>query len=333
MPRENSIAPTSRQYPRALVLRKGRPEPLVCIYCKETGKKFSREHVIPQAFGKFGSRTLVIHCVCQECNTFFSHEFEQAISYGSLEAIQRWKQGLKPMETRSKIDSRRINLKARGGVVDGLRLDPVTMTREEILQFDLTRAHKLVIWNPEQREEFDTEFRRLGYMTEKNAEPSKVDMPAGTKLSGTMTVTIDIKTGRTMAKIAFNYLAYVCGADFALRPDFDIMRNYIRRGIKPPYDCMRVAGMEESARRGPLDKHVGHFLILHAHDKGAIIYARVALFSGHTYHFALSKYFSSLFIPEPLASGIGHRFDIATKRTELLSRKLLNFMNSPAYSY
>src|SRR5690242_13142809 len=99
-----------------------RPPPDTCIYCRAGDKKFSREHVIPRAFGTFGGQTPVIDCVCEECNNFFSHEFEQDIAYGSLEAIQRFKHGLKPMETRGKIDTRRINLRARGGEIDGLRL-------------------------------------------------------------------------------------------------------------------------------------------------------------------------------------------------------------------
>lgn len=71
-----------------------------CIYCRTVGPEsvFSTEHVIPKAFGTFGTDTLVLNnCVTSDCNQFFGDTLEVIVSRGSLEAIERFKGGLKPL--------------------------------------------------------------------------------------------------------------------------------------------------------------------------------------------------------------------------------------------
>ncbi len=65
----------------------------VCIYCSNTDPdKFSgREHVIPQAFGTFGSQTPTLHCVCDECNAYFSRHLDQVLARDTLEGVTRYK--------------------------------------------------------------------------------------------------------------------------------------------------------------------------------------------------------------------------------------------------
>ena len=52
---------------------------------------------------------------------------------------------------------------------------------------------------------------------------------------------VDSLIFRAVAKIAFNYAAYVQGTDFVLRPDFDDIREYIRHGIEPKWAPAVVA--------------------------------------------------------------------------------------------
>lgn len=332
-----------------------------CIYCRSPITKHSSEHVIPQAFGTFGSKTPVLRCVCHDCNQLFSREFEREVYRSSLEALQRWKHGLKSGEPAEDVDGRRVSLKAAGGEFDGLRLNPVTndieaqvefkrrdggpserftladlrrMRKEDLTEFDLTLPHELIVWKKGQYEEFNAELKRLGYEVTYKGDSRKKNVPAGTNLGrGAMTVTMDQKLGRAMAKIAFNYLAFMCGGEFVLRPDFDPIRNFIRNNVPPPFSCIIAQGMQENADRGGFINDPSHFLLLCLQDRGSIVYGRVSLFSGHTYHVALCKFYSSLYIPAQLVSGIGHRFDVKKRHLEPLGRNVLEYLNSPRYSY
>lgn len=326
----------------------------VCIYCKELGKKRAREHVIPRAFGRFGSLTPVLHCVCADCNNFFSGVFERDIYRSSPEALQRWKLGLKSPETKIQIDSRRVKLNARGGEFDGLRLDPITndveaqvvakhrdtgapahLTLEDLKRmlpddakrkFDFS-SNTLVVWDKGQYEQFSAELLRLGFMVSRRGESKFVPVVAGTKLSATLTASLDSKTARAMGKIAFNYLTIICGPDYVLRSEFDEMRDFIRHGKKTAESTVFISGMQENAGRRPPTKGISHFLTLHLHER-RIVYGRVALFSGHTYHVALSMNASADDAPRHLFAGIGHRFLVKEKTIYPLTRDLLDSWNS-----
>ena len=67
-----------------------------CIYCKkeEIGKFKGKEHVIPQSFGKFSSKTPTLKCVCDECNAYFSKELDLLLARDTLEGVMRAKKGL-----------------------------------------------------------------------------------------------------------------------------------------------------------------------------------------------------------------------------------------------
>jgi hypothetical protein len=73
-----------------------------CIYClRDSGVTFKGvEHVIPQAFGKFGSRTPTLNCVCDECNGYFGRNLDQLLSRETLEGVSRYTRGLASKETR-----------------------------------------------------------------------------------------------------------------------------------------------------------------------------------------------------------------------------------------
>lgn len=68
----------------------------ICIYCCTTDKEQfkGREHVIPRSFGTFGSKTPTLHNVCDECNSSFKHELDQALARDTLEGVTRYKKGI-----------------------------------------------------------------------------------------------------------------------------------------------------------------------------------------------------------------------------------------------
>ena len=67
-----------------------------CIYCLEykPSVAFNWEHVIPQAFGRFGKDSPVLDCVCELCNVHLGWELEQSSSYSSIEGVHRFVAGL-----------------------------------------------------------------------------------------------------------------------------------------------------------------------------------------------------------------------------------------------
>jgi len=69
-----------------------------CIYCLEEkpASAFSgREHVTPQAFGRFDTNNLVLRCVCDDCNNYFGREIDQKLARDSAEALDRVNVGIK----------------------------------------------------------------------------------------------------------------------------------------------------------------------------------------------------------------------------------------------
>ncbi len=77
--------------------------PNTCIYCKrdESAVTFDGvEHVIPQAFGVFGSETPTLKCVCDECNGGFGRTLDIYLARETLEGVIRYKNGIFSSEAR-----------------------------------------------------------------------------------------------------------------------------------------------------------------------------------------------------------------------------------------
>ncbi len=67
----------------------------ICIYCdqKDQDKFKGVEHVIPQSFGKFGTKTPTLDCVCDDCNAYFAKELDQILARDTIEGVTRYKKG------------------------------------------------------------------------------------------------------------------------------------------------------------------------------------------------------------------------------------------------
>lgn len=327
-----------------------------CIYCRGPVGARSREHVIPRAFGTFGHDTPILECVCVACNNYFSREFEQSVTRGGPEAIERYRHKLKPMAQRNELDGERVKLIARSGTLEGLRLDPLTkeiepqvvlrqkvegrwtsLALEDLKQLRPEQFQeryevsppgmKLFLSDDSQFSTFQAEFRRLGFEIHKSDRFRKIPITPGQKIPSTYQFTLNHQTGRLMAKIAMNYLALVCSSEFVLRPDFDQVRNFIRRAETPAYRCVHLLGEPHFVREEQPSEPVAHFLTLGLLHGGSTIHARVALFSGATYHVFLCKYFSGLLHPHPLVAGVGHHFDFTRRSVRPLPRQLLETWN------
>jgi hypothetical protein len=96
-----------------------------CIYCSETDPKRFRgvEHVIPQAFGRFGSETPTLNCVCDDCNAYFGSELDLLLARETPEGVARYSRG---QFSRTARPQRRVRLTladaAKAGDFLGLRV-------------------------------------------------------------------------------------------------------------------------------------------------------------------------------------------------------------------
>lgn len=61
-----------------------------CIYCmeKKPSSGFNKDHVIPEAFGKFGKQTMtLVKFVCRNCNQFFGDHMENDLGRDTLYGV------------------------------------------------------------------------------------------------------------------------------------------------------------------------------------------------------------------------------------------------------
>jgi hypothetical protein len=92
-----------------------------CIYCYQTdpGRFRGVEHVIPQAFGRFGSETPTLDCVCDD----FGRELDQLLARETYEGISRYSRGQFSNQARPQ---KRVSLAladpAEAGAFQGLRV-------------------------------------------------------------------------------------------------------------------------------------------------------------------------------------------------------------------
>jgi hypothetical protein len=101
------------------------PDDKVCIYCSQTEPARFRgvEHVIPQGFGRFGSGTPTLDCVCDDCNAYFGRELDQLLTRDTYEGIARYSRGQFSSQARPQ---KRVALAladaAEAGAFQGLRV-------------------------------------------------------------------------------------------------------------------------------------------------------------------------------------------------------------------
>lgn len=244
-----------------------------CIYCGCTDNSFDRDHVMPEAFGTFEPDSFVLHdAVCKPCNNYFGRTIEQALSRDSFEAVLRLRHGIKPASEARDLPYRRIEMKVGQpgpwlGVTVALETDstgtgiepipvpqvafrwkggtewdfflekqlenstlmlPYAGTREGMLEIRIMAPSeadnsRLI----EKLKTLDIRFVQEGILNQPIAADGTIRVEIASHVDATIF--------RAIAKIAFNYVAYQHGRDFALRSDFDDIRNYIRYSAEPSW--------------------------------------------------------------------------------------------------
>jgi hypothetical protein len=250
-----------------------------CIYCGQTDQSqfMGVEHLIPQSFGKFGSATPTLDCVCDPCNNFFGRELDQAFARDSWEGITRYKKGLKSRERRSLKRLRLTLTEGEGmGGFGGVILGGVDGTTGQLLppppqfhirnkktgKFDvflkddikklkldeetygIKNTMELGICGHEtEHQGVIDELRKIGinYRERSRSQPSFLQ---GKKendkiaLPVTITGTIDSVIKRALVKILMNFGAYYIGPNEVLKTEWNKVRNFVRFDTEAPLGRM-----------------------------------------------------------------------------------------------
>jgi HNH endonuclease len=313
----------------------------VCIYCVRSlpDSSFNREHVLLKALGGF-RKNLIIRCVCSECNDYFGRTIDRVFARGSLEALLRLELGLKPTEEVTNLLTDRLTFQYPAGSYEGLWLEPIPdngrvvlrpqpqvgfMTRagdswlyvreRELQQLtnlpqtaDPAGRKRVLAQTQEGYERLLGHLRRLGVEFRPDGAPP---VPEGWgEVEPEVTAVVDNTIQRCVAKMAFNYLAYTMGPDFALRVDFHPVRGFVREGTHQPHPVVTesqtpILADDELARR----QTRGHLITLQWDDRVDELISLVSPFNEITYRVVLCRGFSGVWRP----IRYGHCYDLSSR--------------------
>lgn len=225
-----------------------------CIYCMKLKPEgsFNREHVLPRSFGTFGSRTPVLNCVCEECNSYFSENLEVIFARQTIEGVSRITSNLHSSEE-SYTDNERIIMKLidRSDTLVNevyVRLNLYTKNIEPLPQIHLLNKEthlweiflstkwQDIAWdayskckafapNEEKLQEILSILNEHG-MRDFLSLPEPQVNEEGFLIQ--MQWKIDRIVRRALCKILYNFSAYYISEEEVLKVEWEDMRNYIR---------------------------------------------------------------------------------------------------------
>lgn len=240
----------------------------ICIYCKNNLEKSkSKEHVIMQSFGKFGSQTPTLDCVCNECNDFFKKELDQVFARNSLEGTTRYRKGIYSRESRYQDKNYLMITLPKtqefgewGGVIvwvdgrTGQVMPPLPQVHFKnsngeyipILEFELENLDwrskgyidkdiKIFASSKEKHDELIDKLKKIGinYKLKSTSKPNFIENYKDKKMPVNIQGTIDHTIKRALAKILFNFSAKYIGYDEVMKPEWNKARDYIRFNQEP----------------------------------------------------------------------------------------------------
>lgn len=321
-----------------------------CIYCLEDleASRFDKEHVLPKALGKFKNNLTLIHCVCIECNKYFGENLDFFLARDSIEALRRLTHGVKPLKEIQDLHLERLSLRlAQEGEWKGvrmqLRVEGGELGVEAMPQVGLAKkgVHDRIYLTEQELENPATELppgwdpdaginviapseavaERLVTLLAKRGITGqrRVDLPWAEAERGRIWVEITSRIDgiirRSVAKIAFNYMAKMSGADFVLHQDFNVTRSFIRHGVLPGYPLVVTSQRPILADDHPTRRQTeGHLITLNWTPSRRSVVGQVSLFNEITYIVSLARNFSGVW--RPIRSG--HHFDVSRRRITAL---------------
>ena len=282
-----------------------------CIYCGFSGTKFPREHVIPKAFGHF-KKALTLGCVCDECNRYFGKHLELRFATESAESIVRYRYGLRDVESAERtrtvraranmpgpIHGAKVRLRPDGSAKSGIEnvyvaqvsiqntgeTEPRWYTLQELDSGAMQTLQPgarigYFFTSPQEEQQLRSRLRELGLGP--TAEVGRQTVLPTKNFNARVICDFDFNMSRCVAKIAFNYLAYVLGenTNVLLRPDFDGVRHYVRVGIFPGYPILEFSSkpkFDHDIEKPPFVN--GHILAVGSDHATGSITCAISLFN------------------------------------------------------
>lgn len=324
---------------------------ITCIYCHATStNRFPREHVIPEAFGKF-ENNLTLGCVCGECNNYFGKTLELFLARDSGEALLRLRYGLKAISEVTDLKNIRLTLTVDvpgpwHGARILLRADPtgekldsellpqvafckkqdnnwIWLTEDQlgdpsfVSPYRANKGINIKIVGPS-----DEALERLKGKLEKAGIPFKqkgvLEQPItdNGSIQALVEYQIDQVIFRGIAKISFNYLAFHQEPNFVLERDFDHIRKYIRYNTLPSQPPVIASNRPILADDSTSWRQTNnHLVVLKWNKTNQKIVSQVSLFNSITYHVSLCQAYSGIWRPLQ----IGHHFDIDSHKIDKLT--------------
>ncbi len=316
-----------------------------CIYCRSTSSEPSpAEHVIPGSFGLFRNG-LTLRCVCFDCNQFFANHLELHFARETGESVVRYQYGLRDKVAGHPGRRLTVTVKAPGPIfgakvllapnaqtngTDIIYLPQVSFADENSEEWiwyvpeELTPEiiHALrpgsrvqyFYTSPAELEQLRARLRELGFPATRHIR--KDTIPPQPKMNARVTYLFDIIIQRCVAKIAFNYLAYVLKEDtrLLLREDFDAVRNFVRHGTLAEHTIVAPIGSPRLTQESRKDSLIdGHKLEV-GRSKDESILCNLSVFDAMTYQVALCRNCQG---PWFALSSV-HSFDLRTKEAKKL---------------
>jgi len=320
--------------------------PLQCIYCRSLlpPSAFNREHVVPYAFAPFKNSLVLHNKVCSECNHYFSRTVDLALARSSPEGLERYRWGV---TSPSKLDQfKYISVKLRlkepgdfenalfelrpgnvpGGIVS--RLVPQVAVRN-VSSDGFTWFSEKEAARGEWLSRTDIDWKRgIKLMGDSTSLPrlqrlvaaqgvaalSVHDLLFPLRQGDDVTVEHEFRitdeVARAIAKIAFNYLSYIEGAQLVLGAAFDPVRGFIRNGVPtiPPTLHSDWEDVLPYTKADANSRPVIHFVGITGHHDHTNLLGTVTLF-GFMRHIVLLAVNLQSFPVIPY----GHHFHVSKK--------------------
>src|SRR5260370_23623369 len=130
----------------------------------------------------------------------------------------------------------------------------------------------------------------------------------------------DAVVRRFLAKIAFNYLAWVTGSGFVLRPELDGVRNFIRHRTEPSHGVVYVGPRPILAQEMLSGARItdGHIITIEAKPDEHRVHAQLSLFNSLKYRIVVCANYDGIWFAK------GHHFDVQTwEVSELASTQVV----------
>lgn len=304
-----------------------------CIYCREElqGRQ-PREHVIPKGLtAGFGGSNLTLGCVCSDCNAYFGRELERVFVADTVLGPLRYDRGVKRDTRKAPIpDEGRISMRVRGMCVElratetgqgyDIRLPtqvgfrrrgdprgPFTYHLLDNIDQALAdartdaRSYHIVGQGPDFIDDALRCLASRGVHPRSHSGTHALlpENPDGsTSVEVEYVQMIDRVIRRCMAKIGFNYLAYVTTqrlgrSDWLQHGSFGVVRDFVRCRDAPvtPGFSFRF-GLEFRHRGQPQPD--GHLAAVMWQRQMSDIIATVSLFSTFAWQVELAHSFSGL---------------------------------------